>query len=143
MMQQRLLKLTKALSIRLQSRILQQRHLCERVCYCVRRESEQSNSIRIYLSLFYVFVTRTGLLVVVTLPLHYIYINIQSNIDLMDVCCSGRQSTVTVLPSKKDVVPFFFFHVWRLQFPCGSIATDVPKRTDLIILAVWGGKGSV
>ena len=39
--------------------------------------------------------------------------------------------------------PFFFFHVWRVQFPCESFATDVPKRTDLMILVVWGGKGSV
>ena len=42
------------------------------------------------------------------LLLHHTYINIQSNIDLMDVCCSGGQSIVTVLPSKKEVVPSFF-----------------------------------
>ena len=49
---------------------------------------------------------------------------------------------MTALPSKKERVrsPFFiFFHVWRAQFPYGSFATDVPKRTDLMIL-VWCGE---
>ena len=74
--------------------------------------------------------------------IHHIFINIKSDIDLADVCCSGGNlSWLRYQAKRSESVPtfFYFFHVWRAQFPCGSFATDVPKRTDLMIL-VWCGE---
>ena len=78
------------------------------------------------------------------LLLHHTYINIQSNIDLMDVCCSGGQSIVTVLPSKKEVVPSFFSRLAStisMRIFCHRRAQE--DRSDDIGGVVWGGKGSV
>ena len=62
----------------------------------------------------------------------------------MDVCCSGGQSIVTVLPSKKEVVPSFFSRLAStisMRIFCHRRAQE--DRSDDIGGVVWGGKGSV